>query len=192
MGKVIASSFIGAVLLFSFLPAQYSPAPPSFKGVNGNLVSFLGNAPADSGIPTVSACGGTGPCAAGSLSSAQILALFSSPVAVVPGQGSGTLIAVDQFYLELIAGGTAYSSATGVGLHYTNAAGTSATGQCNAAAFLNAASNAVCLGAGTFIVGVAATTAVNQPLVIMTTSSNPTLGTGTINYWIRYRVLTGF
>jgi hypothetical protein len=130
----------------------------------------------------------------GSLTIAQILALQSAPPQVIGAQGSGTVILVDQFTAELLAGGTPYTSALNTfAPRYNNAAGVALTSGCSGqVAFLNASTNAFCAPSLAFTAGAALTAYVNLPVVLSVNTANPLAGNGTINYWIRYHVLTGF
>jgi hypothetical protein len=127
----------------------------------------------------------------GSLSSAQILALNSTPVTVIPAQGAGTVIIIDQFSAELVFNSVAYTNTGSLGLRWNNSlSGQSLSANC-AAAFLTASANDICIATSSTILGTASTFFVNQP-VTFSINSAPTLGNSPVNYWISYHVLVGF
>lgn len=120
------------------------------------------------------------------LTSAQILALFTTPVTVVGAPGANKYISVDEVLVRApLAGATAYAGANAVEVRYSNGAGVKATGDI-AAATLNSVTGQVDKTVG------AATTAlvVNAPLVVAVPVANPTAGTGTVVLDVLYRVVT--
>lgn len=184
---------LGFVALSVALDAPASASniqqPPSISGTQNDAVIIGPNGQlTDSGLLFTSSCGAFS-CASGSLSSAQILALNSSPVTIVPAQGAGTIIQVDSVVMEMVSG-TPYVLGFGtVSVDYS-AAGTVATAGCTNT-WVQAAANAVCFIVPISLTNTAATNVVNAGIRIIATG-NPTTGTGTIQYRVRYHVVTGF
>lgn len=127
--------------------------------------------------------------ATGSLTSAQILNISTTPITVVPAPGAGNLVIIEELIVSLNATATAYS-ATALGLWYG-----SVGASLQQPAILNA--NFLANSNGNFVyetrqfsstTGLNATSAANQ-IVILSASSNPTTGTGTINWRVRYRII---
>lgn len=118
------------------------------------------------------------------LTSAQILALFTTPITLIPAQGAGTYISIDEVVGILKFGTIAYTGANAGIVSYTNGAGAAAT-TAPAAAWINSASTT-----GVKLTGTAVTPVVNSPVVISVGTANPGAGDGTITLDISYRVVS--
>lgn len=117
-----------------------------------------------------------------SLNSAQILALNSTPVTLVPAPGAGRAVDVVSVTGSLTAG-TQYTGANAIELRYTNGSGTKVTGDL-AAAWLNSATNR-----SDKAIAAAATLTSNAPVVVAVPTANPGAGTGTVVFDVLYRVV---
>jgi hypothetical protein len=137
-------------------------------------------------------CGGFGTCVTGTLSSAQLLGLVTSPILVIPAQGAGTLIVVDKLYAEGIFGGTPYTW-TGT-LIMTYASVTGSIGPNCAALLLTSSVNTVCIGSTIANFTNTKTAILNDGITFTaaTPPGAPTVGNGTVNYRILYHVMTGY
>jgi len=130
----------------------------------------------------------------GSLSSAQILALSVTPVTAVAAQGSGTVIIVDSFTAEIIAGAAAYTCINcNLVLAYGSGVSVPASAPGCAKGFLTNTANFFCNGVSTQTNGSAvASTSVANTAINWELDAAVLTGNGTISYWISYHVLTGF
>lgn len=123
-------------------------------------------------------------CAKVTLSSAQILALFTTPQTLVPAQGAGTYISVVHL-VGFYNYGTANYVLAGAGfdINVTTAISDVISAE-------NFGLNAGADRWSTFYSSVDDNTAVNQPLMITALTGDPTLGDGTLTIWVTYKVLT--
>lgn len=118
------------------------------------------------------------------LTSAQILALNTTPVALIAAPGVGKSISVDEVVFKAPASGaTAYTGANAVELRYTNGSGAKVTGDIAAAA-LNSTSGRVDKA-----VAAAVTMVANAAVVAVVPTANPGAGNGTVTIDIIYRVV---
>lgn len=118
------------------------------------------------------------------LTTAQLLALFSTPVEIVPAPGTGKYISVDEIVVKGPASGsTAYTGANAVEARYTNGAGSKVTGDI-AAALLNSVTSRV-----DKVIGAAVTAVANAPVVLAVPTANPGAGTGSLTVDVIYRVV---
>ena len=125
----------------------------------------------------------------GQLSSAQILALFATPVVVIPAQGSGTLIIVDSFDAELVFNSAAYVNNGFFQANYgISSVASPAVGSCSSS-FIKASASSVCIVTASNS-NISAALSVNQPVNIGL-SVAVVAGNSPVNWWIKYHVLTG-
>lgn len=133
-----------------------------------------------------------------SLTSAQLLALFSDPVTIIPAPGAGKMIQVVAAIYELIYGSTTYEGSDGTqGLYYETGESQNAAdnfGSQSNNLFQNTA-NAVASSFGLVSVydtaGIVPTEDVeNQPVVLSSTSADMTTGNGTGAITVIYSVVT--
>ncbi len=125
----------------------------------------------------------------GSITSAQILALNSTPVQVVAAPGAGNAIIVDQFTAELVYNSVAYTNSSQFYLGYGTSNGGFASSPACPLYFITASANEICIGAPNSTATAAANVA-NKALSLMNTGANAT-GNSPITYWIWYHVLSG-
>ncbi len=117
------------------------------------------------------------------LTSAQILALNSTAVDIIPAPGANKAISVDEIVVRLDAGGTQYTGSNALEFRYTNASGAKVTGDI-AAACLNSASDRTDKA-----IAAAATLVANAKIVAVVPTANPGAGNGTLLVDVLYRVV---
>jgi hypothetical protein len=124
------------------------------------------------------------------LTNSEILNLGTTPIAIVPAQGPGTVILVLAATINTIAGGTPFAGNSTIAFQY--AVGTPASSSVSQAnSGLNSSVNAFCAvtsaplndGSGSF-------PRINLPVYI-SMGSNPTSGTGTAIVTMLYVVISG-
>lgn len=119
------------------------------------------------------------------LTSAQILALNTTPAVLIGAPPAGKYISVDEVLVKApAAGSVAYTGANAVELRYTNGAGSKATGD-YAAASLNSIVSQVDKLVGAALTAVPAA----APIVASVPTANPAAGNGTVTFDISYRVV---
>ena len=118
------------------------------------------------------------------LSSAQILALNSTPVTIIP-TFSQSIIIVEAITARLNFNTTAYTGSNNLEFRYTDASGTKVTADLTSA-FLNSGSTAYAS-----VLGVEAqfTPVINTPIVVRVPTTNPATGNSTLNLLIKYRLV---
>lgn len=117
------------------------------------------------------------------LTSAQILALFTTPITLIPAPGAGKTISVDEVIATLNFNSVAYTGANALELRYTNASGAKVSGDV-AAALINAAATRVDKAIGAAVTGVQ-----NGAVVAAVPTANPAAGNSTITIDILYRIV---
>lgn len=122
------------------------------------------------------------------LTSAQILALFTTPITVVPAPAAGSYLAFEGMLLKYAAGATAYTltGATNFEVRFTNASGALVNVVLAVAGVLDQATNQIRLvkSIATNVTPVAAAV-----LVIGIGGADPTLGNGTVTVEVLYSVI---
>lgn len=121
-----------------------------------------------------------------SLASADILALNSTPVTLVPAPGAGLVVVVEHILLKMVTTATQYASGGALEFRYTNASGAKVTADIAAAV--------VTAGAGTSYTGVAGVTTslthvANAAVVVDNATAAFTTGTGTAVVTVKYRIV---
>jgi hypothetical protein len=121
------------------------------------------------------------------LSSAQILALHTTPVTLIPAPGAGKYIVVDEVDAKEVFGTVAYTGANNGEFRYTDGAGAKVAADLPSA-FIDSASGTnyeVCPKVATAFVPV-----LNAPVVIAVPVANPAAGDSPINLIVRYHIVT--
>jgi hypothetical protein len=132
--------------------------------------------------------------ATANLSSAQILALNTTPVQVLAAPGAGKMIELISVATELIFGTVAYSTNGGFRFYYGNTSGARANwSQALVDTVLTQTASSIGITLGCTFANLVETPArlLNQA-IIFTYTANPTLGDGTAIFKIAYRVHSGF
>lgn len=124
------------------------------------------------------------------LTSAQILALFTTPIVIVPDPGALSVIIVDSITARITYQGTAYAGANALEFRYTGAAGTKVTADMPNT-FINSAASAFYHApavATAFAPLVGGTTTSGQ-IVVCVPTANPTTGNSTMTIVTKYRLV---
>lgn len=119
------------------------------------------------------------------LSSAQILDLHDTPIALVPAPGAGKYVEVLEIVGKSIVGETAYTGSNALEFRYTDGSGTKVTGDL-ASTFINVASGTQVAKA----IGAAAVLTANAPVVAVVPVANPAAGDGVITLYVSYRIIS--
>ncbi len=127
------------------------------------------------------------------LTAAQILALYATPVSLVPAQGAGTMICVDQIVIDVTYGTTQFASGGAISAQYgstVHAGGVICT-ETIAASLLNGfAANGVLFAAGSGNGGVSSAV-LNTAVYLSNATGAFTTGDSTASVTTFYRVLSG-
>lgn len=114
------------------------------------------------------------------LTTAQLLALFTTPVSVLPAPGAGYANIVTAVYGSISYNSATYSGANNIVLKYTDASGV--TVATFTAAFLNSSASA-----GYLAIGASGVAAANAAIVASMGTANPTVGDSALKLRIYYR-----
>lgn len=138
-------------------------------------------------VALAQAGGGTVQTVTVTLTSAQILTLYSSPVQVVPAPGAGQILNPISFTLQYKFGTTAYVVAQ-QDIHFTGPA-QNQYANLSAVNFLDAPSSRVATVPATGQASADAATYANQPIMVGLTASDATQGDGTVTITVCYTVV---
>lgn len=116
------------------------------------------------------------------LTSAQILALNTTPITVIPAPGAGQLIQVDNAVLRLNFNTTAYTGTNAIQFSYTNGSGAVVTAS-PPASFLNSVATAFYCAPDAAVLAV-----VNAPVVVSVPTANPAAGNSTLSIEVFYSI----
>lgn len=119
------------------------------------------------------------------LTSAQILALNTTAVTLIPAYLISTII-VEGITARLNFNTTAYTGANNLEFRYTGAAGAKVTADM-ANTFLNSSATAYSSVSG---VEAVLTPVLNAPIVVVVPTANPATGNSTLDLFIKYRIVT--
>lgn len=119
-----------------------------------------------------------------SVTSAQLLASYTTPIALVPAPGAGRTIIVHGITARLTYGSAAYATNTTLEFRYTDGSGAKVSA--DLAALLNATANK-----NQFVAGVttALTPVTNAAVVVCTATGNPVTGNSPIEFTVHYSEL---
>lgn len=124
------------------------------------------------------------------LTPAQVKALFTTPITLVPQPGPLSVIIVDSITCRLTYAGTAYTGTHNLEFHYTDGNGQQVT-DAVPAAFINSTSSAFYHApayASSFI-PVAGNSANNGRIVAFVNTANPAVGNSPITIVCKYRIV---
>jgi hypothetical protein len=119
------------------------------------------------------------------LTSAQILALHGTPVAILPAPGANKYQLVQEVVAKLNFGTTQYTGANAMEIRYTDGSGVKVTGDI-ASAFLDAGANRVDRAVSAAV----AVAVANAAVVAVVPTANPAAGDSTITLDILYRTVS--
>ncbi len=123
-----------------------------------------------------------------SISSAQILSMFTTPILLVPAQGANTLFLVNAFWIELIYNSIAYTGGGSVNVVWDNTS--------SVIALSNAATSITGTSSGTIALSVpaaafmATTNTINKGLYFTNSTAVFATGNSTANLHLYYSVLS--
>lgn len=120
------------------------------------------------------------------LTSAQILALYSTPITLVPAPGAGYAVIIERIVGKATYSTAAYTGSNNLEFRYTNGSGAKVATDVEEA-FINVAS-------GTLLTSVAGLEAefapvANAAVVVCVPSQNPAAGSGVIDLTVMYRLV---
>lgn len=121
------------------------------------------------------------------LTTAQLLALHTTPVSLIPAQGAGTVIEIVSIHAKLVFNSVAYTGSNALEIRYTNGSGAKASADI-ASTFINSASGTnynLSKSTGTSIIPVA-----NAAIVAAVPTADPGAGNSPMVLTILYRVIT--
>jgi len=120
------------------------------------------------------------------LTSAQIKALFTTPISLIPAQGAGTLVIVDEIILKNTFVTTAYAGANALEFRYTNASGAKVSADI-ASTFINLVATGYA-----YVRGLVSqlTPVANSAIVVTVPTADPITGDGTISGFIKFHTVT--
>lgn len=121
------------------------------------------------------------------LSSAQILALNATPVSLVPAQGAGKIIIVDEILFEMTRTGTAYANGGALEFRYTDASGAKVSADIAASIVTTGGAGVAYANVGGVVSSL--TPVANAPIVVNNATAAFITGTGTAKVFVRYRVI---
>lgn len=127
------------------------------------------------------------------LTSANILAMFATPVAVIPAPGTGKLIIPDVIVTEWVPTATQYASGGATIFQYDSTANGAGVNSCNttiAAAIINAATEDTTVLRGSGTIAAASSGFLNKGIFISNATGAFTTGTGVARITATFRILT--
>src|SRR5690349_7998744 len=124
------------------------------------------------------------------LTSAQILGLYTTPVQVVPAPGTGQLLNPLSFTLQYKFGSTPYTVSPQGIQFISGAPGRDEYGSVTTSNLLDAPSSRVATASANGQAGGDPATYANQPLMVDLSTSDPTGGDGTLTITVTYTVVT--
>lgn len=127
----------------------------------------------------------------GTLTNTQVLGMNATPVQVVAAQGAGTLIEVVSGALENLNTGVAYASGGAISFDLNNGGTVTVASATAAATFLTSPIVTQTIAFGPGQASATGANTLNMPLVITNATAAFTTGTGTLKYWLSYRVRSG-
>jgi hypothetical protein len=121
------------------------------------------------------------------IATAAVLTLHATPVTIVPAQGAGNLVVVDDITCKLVFNSIAYTGSNNVTFSYTNGSGAAVATPLAGGTFLDSSS-----GTNYDHVGGLATEltpVANAPVVIAVASANPAAGNSPLEVVTRWHIV---
>lgn len=122
-----------------------------------------------------------------SLTSAQIKALNTTPISLIPAPGAGKFLAIVLLTAKNVFGTVAYTGANALEFRFTDGSGTKVTADI-ANTFINVAAGTQIDTVGGVIADTVMTT--NAAVVVRVPTANPGAGDGIITFTIDYAIVT--
>jgi len=122
--------------------------------------------------------------ASGTITSAEILALNTTPQVLITGQDGAYIIPIRAFFFN-DHGGTDYAASGDFSIRYTDGSGDALFNVLPEVAFVEAAADAV-----QFLTPIDCIPVSGASVVLSADTADPTTGDGEIDYIIEYRVVT--
>ena len=125
------------------------------------------------------------------ISSAELLALYTTPKQLVAAPGVGNVLVFDSIVVAYDYGGTAYtiSGAGNFQVKFTNGSGQAVSEARAATGFINQSVDKIWLGPSINAAsGGTGGGAANAPLMLCLSSANPTVGNGVLHVKVLFRV----
>lgn len=121
------------------------------------------------------------------LTAAQIIAMGTTPIALIAAPGAGKIIIVEAILFKAVRTSTAFTGGGAVEFRYTDASGQKISADVAAAMITGAAGTAYAHVAG---IEASITPVANAAIVITNATAAFAAGTGAVNISIKYRVVT--
>jgi hypothetical protein len=121
------------------------------------------------------------------LTAANIIAMRTTPVSLIPAPGAGKIVIVDSILAKVVRTATAFTGGGAVEFRYTDASGAKVSADLAASLITGAAGTAHAHVGG---IEASITPVANAPIVITNADAVFAAGTGTANISISYRVIT--
>ena len=120
------------------------------------------------------------------LTAAQIKALNTTPIMLIPARGAGTIIDIESIVAKLVYGSVAFTGANAIETRFTNGSGAKVAADIGST-FLNGTANAIDHVGG---VVTELTPVANAAVVLAVPTANPGAGDSTLVVTAFYRVIT--
>ncbi len=138
-------------------------------------------------VPTVRLSEDVARTASVTVTTASVLTLNGTPVALVAAPGAGKVILVDEITCKLVFNSVAYTGSNALELRYSNGSGAKVTADLSSA-FLNSASGTNYATVKSVVTQL--TPVANAAVVVFVPSANPGAGNSDLVFQIKYRIVT--
>lgn len=121
------------------------------------------------------------------VTTAQVLALNTTPITLVAAPGAGKILQVIEVTAKLVFNSVAYTGSNALEFRYTDGSGAKVTADI-ASTFINTASGTAYASVKGVVT--ALTPVANAPIVVFVPTANPAAGNSAIVFTVSYRVIT--